>query len=59
MFVFIFFINVIVVFHLNVVKCDGETDLKLTILHFNDFHAHIEQTNEKLMRCKPGESNFT
>ena len=32
----------------------NEKDLKLTILHLNDIHAHIEQSSEDLTRCKPG-----
>ena len=30
-------------------------DLRLTVLHLNDFHAHFEQVNENLTRCRPGE----
>ncbi len=50
-------LTIFLVFQLNLVECDGD-DLKVTILHLNDFHAHIEQTNEKLMRCRPGKSDF-
>lgn len=32
----------------------GKNDLKLVILHLNDFHAHIEQTTENLTRCRQG-----
>jgi 2',3'-cyclic-nucleotide 2'-phosphodiesterase (5'-nucleotidase family) len=35
----------------------GKNDLKLVILHLNDFHAHIEQTTENLTRCRPGSCN--
>ena len=32
----------------------GSDDLVVTILHINDFHAHIEQVNENLTRCRTG-----
>jgi len=28
--------------------------IRLTVLHINDFHAHVEQVNEELTRCRPG-----
>jgi len=34
----------------------GNGDLKLVVLHLNDFHAHVEQVNEKLTRCRPGKA---
>ena len=30
-------------------------DLRLTVLHLNDFHAHVEQVSENLTRCRTGE----